>query len=86
MKTIEELCKEISASEELQKLLEPVNDKASLEAFLKEQGCSATADEFEKFVKSRTEGEIGDDAAAEVAGGWDFLLFKRQRDEKSLRA
>ena len=38
--------------------------------FLKEHGCEASVDEFGKFVKSQSEGEIEDGEAAAVAGGW----------------
>ena len=70
MKTIEELYKEINASEELKKAVSAVKDKGALADFLKEHGCDASADEFEKFVKFQSEGEIGDDAAGAVAGGF----------------
>ena len=69
MKTIEELYKEINASEELKKAVSAIKDKGALADFLKEHGCDASADEFEKFVKSQSEGEIGDDAAGAAAGG-----------------
>ena len=70
MKTIEELYNEINASEELKKAISEIKDKGALANFLKEHGCDASADEFEKFVKSQSEGEIGDDAAGAAAGGW----------------
>ena len=69
MKTIEELYNEINASEELKKAISAIKDKEAFADFLKEQGCEASVDEFEKFVKSQTEGEIGDDAAGAAAGG-----------------
>ena len=69
MMTIEELYKEINASEELKKAISEIKDKEAFADFLKEQGCEASVDEFEKFVRSQTEGEIGDDAAGAAAGG-----------------
>ncbi len=69
MKTIEELYNEINASEKLKKAVSEIKDKEALADFLKEHGCDALADEFEKFVKSQSEGEIGDDAAGAAAGG-----------------
>ena len=84
MKTIEEMYKEIDGSEELQNKLEGVQDNASIEAFLKEYDCGATAEEFKNFVKSKrggnTEGEISDDDVEAVAGGrsggfFDFWPF-----------
>ena len=67
--TKEELYKEISTSEELKKAVSEIKDKTALADFLKKHGCEASADEFEKFVKSQSEGEIGDDAAEAAAGG-----------------
>ena len=70
MKTIEELYNDIIASEELQKALSQISDQTALADFLKEHGCEAAAEEFVEFIKSQGEGEIGDDAAAETAGGF----------------
>ena len=69
MKTIEEFYKEINASDELKKAVSVIKDTTAMEAFLKEHGCEATADEFAKFIESQFEGEIGDDAAASAAAG-----------------
>ena len=70
MKTIEEMYNEINASEELKKAVSAIKDKEAFADFLKEHGCDASVDEFEKFVKSQREGEIEDDAAEAVAGGF----------------
>ena len=70
MKTIEELYKEINESEELKKTASEIKDKVALSDFLKQHGCEASVEEFAKFIKSQGEGEIGDDAASAVAGGW----------------
>ncbi len=70
MKTIEELYNEINASEELKKAVPKIEDKEALAVFLKEHGCEASVDEFEKFVESQSEGELEDDAAEAVAGGF----------------
>ena len=77
MKTIEELYKEINASEELKKAISAIKDKGAFADFLKEHGCEASVDEFEKFVKSQSEGEIGDDAAGAVAGGAPMYGFRK---------
>ena len=69
MKTVEEFVKEINESKELQKAIGEIKDKASFEAFLKDHDCDATADDFAKFVRSNSEGEISDDAAGDVSGG-----------------
>ena len=75
MKTIEELYNEINASEELKKAASAIKDKEAMAEFLKEHGCEASVEEFGKYVKSQSEGEIGDDEAEAVAGGrflwWD---------------
>ena len=70
MKTIEEMYKEISTSEELKKSVSEIRDKTAMSDFLKDHGCEASVDEFEKYMESQREGEIGDDAATAVAGGY----------------
>ena len=70
MKTIEELYKEISASDELKKVLSEIKDKAVLADFLKEHGCEASADEFAEYVRSQNEGELDDDGASAATGGY----------------
>ena len=70
MKTIEELYKEINASEELQKAVSEIKDKEAMAEFLKQHGCEASVEEFGKFVKAQREGEIGDDEVEAVAGGF----------------
>ena len=69
MKTVEELYKEINASEELKRAVSEIKDKTALADFLKKHGCEASVDEFGKYIKSQIEGEIGDDEVASVAGG-----------------
>ena len=69
MKTVQEFVNEINASAELKAAIKEIKDKASLDEFLKKNGCGATADEFAAFFKSQGEGEIGDDAAEAAAGG-----------------
>ena len=69
MKTIEELYNEINASEKLKKAVSEIKDKEAFTDFLKEQGCEASVDEFEKFVKSQTEGVISDEDAESATGG-----------------
>ena len=78
MKTIEELYKEINASEELKKAVSEIKDKTALADFLKEHGCEVSVDEFAKYIKSQNEGEIDDDAAASAAGGihgWQHIFM-----------
>lgn len=68
MKTVEEFYKEIAASKELQDELKNASDEM-LDAFLKKHNCDATAGDFTAFVRSGTEGEIGDSDAAAIIGG-----------------
>ena len=70
MKTIEELYKEINASEELKKAVSEIKDKEAMAGFLKEHGCEASVEEFGKFLKSQREGEISDNDVEAVAGGF----------------
>ena len=72
MKTIETVINEIKTSEELQKKLAEAAKNNAVEAFLKEQGCEATAEEFINALKPR-EGELGDDELGAVAGGANWL-------------
>ena len=77
MKTIEELMKEINASEDLKKALSKIKDKEALAEFLKQHGCEASVEEFARFIKAQGEGEIGDDEAASVSGGfhgWNHIF------------
>lgn len=76
MKTMEEFIKEISASNELQNELVSIGkgQYAEIEAFLKNHGCSASAEEFVNYIKSIFEGEIADDEASLTAGGKDLVL------------
>ena len=82
MKTTEEFAKEISGSKELQEAVKEIKDKASLEAFLKANGCAATADEFVKFVKSQAEGEIGDETAESITGGWGVWFSMHSKTDE----
>ena len=84
MKTLEEFAKEIDESKELQKAAEEIKDKAALVDFLKSNDCAASADEFLAFIKSKNEGEIGDDAAKAVAGGlpWSFRIYLKDHKQE----
>lgn len=80
MKTLEDLLKEISTSDELQNELTSMKkgQYAEIEAFLKKHDCSASAEEFVNYLKSSLEGEIGDDEASAAAGGTDAILFPEE--------
>ena len=55
MKTIEMLINELKANEDLQKLLIEAAKNNTLAAFLKEQGCEATVEEFIAAIKDQCE-------------------------------
>ena len=72
MKTIETVISEIKECEELQKKLAEAVKNNAVEAFLKEQGCEATVEEFINAIKPQ-EGELSDDELGAVAGGANWL-------------
>ena len=72
MKTIEELYKEITNSEELKQELKTLTEEA-LSEFLKKHDCEATAKEFSDYARSLTEGELTDDDAQTAAGGYPLF-------------
>ena len=72
MKTAEEFIKELEGSEELRKELEAVEDKAALEAFLKNNGCGFGGGEFVKALSA--EGELSDTDSEAVAGGYFYVV------------
>ena len=75
MKTIEAFYKEIMENEELKSAISEIKDKTILADFLKNHDCEGSVDEFVKYVQSQYEGEIGDDAAASVAGGFPYYAY-----------
>lgn len=68
MKTINTLIEEIKTSETLQKLLADAFKNNLLAAFLKEQGCDTTAEEFISALKAQAN-QVDDDSLDAVAGG-----------------
>ena len=70
MKTIEELYKEVMASEELKKEFLTLKPE-EVEGFAKKNGCEATFADIKAFLeeKAKAEGELSDDELDQVAGG-----------------
>ena len=63
MKTMEELYKEVMASEELQKeLSEATKTIDAFEHFLKESGCDAWGEEFAAFLNDISLAKLNNDA------------------------
>ena len=83
MKTVQELYKEIMASEDLKKgFVEAAKDGKQMD-FIKEHGCEASAEEIEAFLQGQSEEEraLSADELEDVAGGgcntataWERLL------------
>ena len=74
MKTIQELYKEVIASDELKKeFMEATRDekeaKKKVGEFLKKHGCDATIEEVKAFFEEKLEGELDEDDLEAVAGG-----------------
>ena len=74
MKTIQELYKEVIASEELKKEFmdaakDEENGQKNVEEFLKKYGCDATFDELQEFFKEKSDDELGEEELEAVAGG-----------------
>ena len=68
MKTINMLINELKTSEAMQKLLMEAAKNKALDAFLKEQGVNATAEEFIAALKAQAE-QLDESALDAVAGG-----------------
>ena len=68
MKTVEEFCKEIARSKELQDELKNAWDE-TLKAFLTKHGCEADVEKFLQLASESSEGEIEDEDVASIAGG-----------------
>ena len=70
MKTLQELYKEILASDELKKaFLEAAEDGRMVE-FIKAQGCDATEEDLKVFVKEQAKSRsVSDEELDNVAGG-----------------
>ena len=70
MKTLEELYKEVMASDELKKeFTEAAKSKDGIAAWLKKYDCGATFEELGAFLKDKREGEMQDEDVESVAGG-----------------
>ena len=72
MKTIEEFIKEIEGSADLQNEIKAIKDKDALAELLEKNNVEGTAEDFGKALQemSNKEGEISDEDAGAVAGGW----------------
>ena len=70
MKTINDFYQELMGSEALQYELKAIKDEDALASFLIQHGCNASAKEFIDFIQSQSDGELTDDDANGVAGGF----------------
>lgn len=77
MKTLNEFIKEITASKELQEEIKTFKNSDELNAFFKAHDCDATAEDYGALINlvEKGEGELPDDLAEAVAGGfpWEIL-------------
>lgn len=72
MKTLETLYQEVLASDELKNAMaQATQSPEALEAWVKAQGCDATAEQIEAFLKEKESktGELSDDELESAAGG-----------------
>ena len=71
MKTLEDLYKEVMASEELKKAFAQAAKDKKVADFLKAQGCDATEDEFKAFLteKAKDDKALSEGDLENVAGG-----------------
>jgi len=72
MKTLEDLYKEVMASEELKKAFAQAAKDKKVADFLKAQGCDATEDEFKAFLteKAKTDKALSEEDLENAAGGY----------------
>ena len=80
MKTVEEFIKEIEGSDALQNEIKALKNENEFAAFLKNNDCGASVKEYMDYVSALSDGEISDDDAKAVAGGWRY-----SKNEHSLR-
>ena len=78
MKTLEDLYKEVMASDELKAAFAQAAKDNKVADFLKAQGCDATEDEFKAFLteKAKTDKALSKDELENVAGGSFLGLLK----------
>ena len=74
MKTLQELYKEVIASDELKNEFvnaakDEENAKKNVEEFLKKHGCDATFEELQLFFEGKAEEELSEEEMEAVAGG-----------------
>ena len=72
MKTLEALYQEVLASEEKKKeLAQAAQDEKNLENWIRAQGCDATLEQVQAFLKEKQSktGELSDDELSAAAGG-----------------
>ena len=71
MKTLEDLYKEVMASDELKKAFAQAAKDKKVADFLKAQGCDATEEEFKAFLveKAKNDKALSEEDLENVAGG-----------------
>ena len=85
MKTIEALMEEVKSSEALQNEFANISDTDALTAFLKNNGCDASAEEFAAYLQSvcqtisddQPECELSDEDAEAISGGMGIIDVRK---------
>ena len=74
MKTLQDLYKEVMASEDLKKAFAQATKENKGADFLKANGCDATEDEFKAFLteKAKTGKALSEENLENVAGGYSI--------------
>ncbi len=76
MKTVQDLYKEVMASEELKKAFAQAAKDNKVADFLKAQGCEATEEEFKAFIqeKAGSDKPLSESELENAAGGWELKV------------
>ena len=86
MKTLQDLYNEIMGNDELKKAFIEAMKTDSIKAFLEAQGCDASLEEVDEFLKGKTAEngslQLSEEELSEVAGGTEdngLAMFDRSQ-------
>lgn len=69
MKTISELFEEMQGNDDLRSAFAKAAGSGTLEAFLQDNDCDATASDVQKLLKTASQEELDDEGLEHVSGG-----------------
>ena len=69
MKTLQELCTEIMGSDEMKKAFAEAAKKGKVLDYLRANGCEATMEEVQTYLKEKADRELSDEELDSAAGG-----------------